>query len=355
MPNHDIMVIGASAGGVEAIPAVLKMLPRQMPAAIFAVIHISPDAPSNFPKILSRQAKMPALHPHDGQPIHKGYIYVAPPDRHLMVEENRIRVVRGPRENRHRPAIDPLFRSAALAHGPRVVGTILTGALDDGTEGLEAVKKCGGKAIVQNPEEAVVPGMPMSALRYVEVDHVLSLADIAPVLMKLARTEAKMKKTKACAEFVKEMRLLERTLTNEQMEGKFGAPSSYICPECSGPLWETKGGKLPHYRCLAGHAFSPENLLAGESESIERALWTAVKTLEERASLLGRLANRARELNQSTTMASFREQAEEHVKHANVLRDILVQVVPEKTPQTKSGKPAPLNGIVPGKTEKPCN
>jgi two-component system chemotaxis response regulator CheB len=327
MPKHDIIVIGASAGGVEAIPAVLKPLPRGLPAAIFIVIHLAPESPSYFPKILSRETRLPALHPRDGDPIKHGNIYVAPPDKHLMVERNRIRVVRGPRENRHRPAVDPLFRSAARTFGPRVVGTVLTGSLDDGTEGLEAIKKCGGKAIVQSPEEAVVPGMPLSALRYVEVDHVLPLAKIGPLLVKLAKTEVQVKKNnELCAQVSQEMGLIEATMTAQELEKQIGPPTSFICPECNGPLWETPQAGVPHYRCLVGHAYSAESLLVGESESIERALWIAVKTLEERASLLTRLAHRAAEMNQKSSTASFREQASEHLNHAKMLRDILKRV-----------------------------
>jgi two-component system chemotaxis response regulator CheB len=328
MPKHDIIVVGASAGGVEAIPAMLKALPRTIPAAIFAVVHVSAKSPSVFPRILSRETRLPAQHPRDGQPIENGNIYVAPPDRHLLLEHNRIRVVRGPRENRHRPAVDPLFRSAARTFGPRVVGAILTGALDDGTEGLEAVKKCGGKTIVQSPEEAAVPDMPLNALRYVEVDHVLPLAKIGPLLLKLARTAVKANGSDACAEVSKEVGLIEATMTAQDMIKKLGPPSAFICPECSGPLWESPEAEVPHYRCLVGHAYSAENLLASESESIERAMWMAVRTLEERASLLIRLAERAEQLEQRISTTSFREQAEEHLQYATSLRAILKRVMP---------------------------
>ena len=329
MPKHDIIVVGASSGGVEAIPAMLKPLPRTLAAAIFTVVHVSPKSPGLLPVILSRETPLPAQHPRDGQPIENGNIYVAPPDRHLLLEQGRIRVVRGPRENRHRPAVDPLFRSAARAFGPRVVGAILTGALDDGTEGLDAVKKCGGKTIVQSPDEAAVPDMPLSALRYVEVDHVLPLAKIGPLLLKLSRTAVKVNRSEACAEFAKEMGLIEATMTAQDMIQKLGPPTSFICPECNGPLWESPEPEVPHYRCLVGHAFSAENLLAGESESIERAMWVAIRTLEERASLLIRLAQRAEQFEQRVSTASFREQAKEHLQYAKSLRAILKRVTPD--------------------------
>jgi two-component system chemotaxis response regulator CheB len=334
MPKHDILVLGASAGGVEAIPVALKHLPPDIPATIFVVLHVSADSRSYLPEIIERHTDLTAIHPRDRQSFRNGCVYVAPPDRHLMLEKDCVRVIRGARENRHRPAVDPLFRSAARTFGPRVVGTVLTGALDDGTEGLEAIKKCGGKAIVQQPGEAAVPSMPLSALRYVEVDHVLALAEIGPMLLKLANMEVRMKKgSKACAEFAREMGLIESTMTAEEMTKKLGPPSAFICPDCNGPLWESPEVEVPHYRCLVGHAFSAESLLAGESESIERALWVAVKTLEERAILLTRLSERAQEMRQTSSTQSFRDQAKEHLQHAKELRRILKRVTPRSNGQ----------------------
>jgi two-component system chemotaxis response regulator CheB len=266
---------------------------------------------------------MPAAHAKHGQPIEHGRIYVAPPDFHLRLKAERVQLVHGPRENRHRPAVDPLFRSAAKTYGPRVVGVILTGSLDDGTQGLEAIKKCGGQAIVQNPEEAFAPSMPLSALRYVEVDHVLNLDEIPPVLVRLATKPAKTKFVDHCAEAQKEVSIMESDMSLDEMEQRMGQPSGFICPDCNGPLWETKNGALPHYRCLVGHAFSPESLLAGESEAVERALWIAVKTLEGRAALLDKLAARAGKLNQSVSTEAFRERSHEHREHAAVIRGLL--------------------------------
>ncbi len=323
MPGRDIIVIGASAGGVEALPAVLSKLPKTLPASVFIVLHVPAEFPSQLPAIIRRQAKMPAEHAKNGDKIEPGRIYVAPPDVHVRLEEGRVQLVHGPKENRHRPAIDPLFRSAAKAYGPRVVGTILTGALDDGTQGLEIIKQCGGVAIVQNPEEAFAPSMPLSALRYVEVDHVLPLAEIPPVLVRLAREPVIVKDVRACADAQKEVSIMKTDTTLEEMKKIMGPPSGFICPDCDGPLWESKSGELPHFRCLVGHAFSSESLLAGESEAVERALWTAVKTLEERAALLEKLAARSGESNQIASTESFNERAEEHRQQARLIRSIL--------------------------------
>src|SRR5437588_11068380 len=191
MPGHDIIVVGASAGGVEALVTLARSLQRNLQAAVFVVLHIPAQSPSLLPEILGRAGPLKAVQATDDMQIEQGHIYVAPPDHHMLMELGKVRVVRGPKENRHRPAVDPLFRSAALAYGPRVIGVILTGALDDGTAGLLAVKRRGGIAVVQDPSEAMYPSMPSSALAHVEVDHVLSLADIGPLLGRLASQEAK--------------------------------------------------------------------------------------------------------------------------------------------------------------------
>src|SRR5437870_1151500 len=186
MSGHDIIAIGASAGGVDALVKVVKDLPAHLPAAVFVVLHIPAQSPSMLPDILNRAGPLRAVHPEDNTEIKHGHIYIAPPDHHLLLDKDHIHIARGPKENRHRPAVDPLFRSAALAYGPRVVGIVLTGVLDDGTAGLRAVKRYSGIAIVQDPDEAIYPGMPLSAIEHVQVDHILPLAAIGPLLVRLA-------------------------------------------------------------------------------------------------------------------------------------------------------------------------
>lgn len=189
MPGHEIIVVGASAGGVEALMQLVREFPVDLPASVFVVLHIPAQSPSLLAEILSRAGLMKAVHPVDYQKIKQGCIYVAPPDHHLLIEKGFMRVVRGPQEKRHRPAIDPLFRSAAVAYGSQVVGVILTGALDDGTAGLLAVKQRGGVAIVQDPRDARYPDMPKSALAHVNVDYCLPIAQIGQVLAQLACEE----------------------------------------------------------------------------------------------------------------------------------------------------------------------
>jgi two-component system chemotaxis response regulator CheB len=323
LPGHDIIVIGASAGGVEALPTVLAQLPKALPAAVFVVLHIPPDVPSQLPAIIARRSEMPATHPKHRQKIEHGRIYIAPPDCHLRLEHDHVQLIHGPKENRHRPAVDPLFRSAATKFGPRVVGVILTGALDDGTQGLAAVKRCGGVAIVQNPKEAFMPSMPASALRYVKVNHVLSLPEIGPALVRLAKKPARRMTASDCAKAQKEVSIMEGDISLEEVQNRLGAPSGFICPECHGPLWETRHGALPHFRCHVGHAFSPESLLAGESDAVEAALWTAVRTLEGRAALLKRLATQSDQSKRNFSSGSFHRQAQEHRQQASLLRKLL--------------------------------
>ncbi len=295
MSGHDIIVIGTSAGGVEALTALAATLPRALPASVFVVLHLAPTSRSYLPDILNRAGRLPAYHARDGEAIHPGRIYVAPPDRHLMLSFGKVVVVRGPKENRHRPAVDPLFRSAAVAYGPRVIGVVLTGALDDGTAGLGAIKRRGGLAVVQDPDDATFPDMPASALEYVQVDYRVPLAEMGALLARLAAQAAAKEGERAVSD---EMEMEDKlsatdpsTLDITKRPGKLVA---FTCPECKGPLWEIRDGELVHYRCRVGHSFSTDNMLAGQGEAVEDALWTALNILQESMQLSERLAHEAK-------------------------------------------------------------
>src|SRR4028118_2051486 len=244
MPGHDIIVIGSSAGGLKALGAIVGTLPTDIDAAIFIVQHLPADKPSILPKILADVSSLPASHPSDKEKIQKGRIYIAPPDYHLLVNFGYMRVVRGPQENRFRPAIDALFRSAARAYGPRVVGVVLTGYLDDGTVGLQAVKKRGGVAIVQDPKEAEYPSMPKSALRYVKVDRCLPLAEIPHLLVQLSKQPAPKEEAYPMTEEIE----IESNIAQQQMNTQellenveaMGTRTPYTCPECNGSIWEVE-------------------------------------------------------------------------------------------------------------------
>jgi two-component system, chemotaxis family, protein-glutamate methylesterase/glutaminase len=330
--GHDIIVIGASAGGVEALSVLVGALPAELPAAVFIVLHISADSPSLMPNILRRAGDLPALQPTDGMTIAQGHIYIAPPGQHMLIEPRHIRIVHGPRENRHRPAVDPLFRSAARSYGPRVVGVVITGMLDDGTAGLLAVKQCGGVAIVQNPAEALYPGMPRSALEHVPVDHCVPLAEIAPLLVRLAHEPVDaIDVAPAPSEIEQEMSVTTMDLAAMTSDDHPGTPSAFSCPECGGVLWELHDGALTRYRCRTGHAYSPESMVAGQSDTLEEALWVALKTLEESLSLSRRLAHQARARGQPLVAERFFERAQDAEQRIILIRQVLIKDAPLAT------------------------
>ena len=269
MARRDIIVIGGSAGALEVLPTLVAKLPHDLQAAVFIVLHISPARESLLPHILTRAGRMPASQPADHERIKYGQIYVAPPDQHLILENRHISLVHGPKENRSRPAIDPLFRSAAVNYGPRVIGVLLSGSLDDGTAGLRAIKQRGGITIVQDPADAIYQGMPESAIYNNSVDHIVKADAIASLLRQLVGEEIREKEgsESMSGDLRKEDELLKQRLEPAKMietTDELGQLSMFTCPECQGTLWELKDGELLRYRCHAGHAYSidPEKVLA---------------------------------------------------------------------------------------------
>lgn len=326
MAGHDLIVIGASAGGVEALTTVVRGLPQDLPAAICIVLHMSRHGPSLLPQILDRVTPLRVVPAADGMRLEHGCVYVAIPDHHLLISRNGLRVVRGPRENRHRPAVDALFRSAALVYGPRVLGVVLTGALDDGTAGLLAIKRRGGLALVQDPEDALYPSMPRSAISYVAVDAVVPLANIAGRLVELAdATVLDEAGYPVPPEMEHEVQIMELDPARLAHPEHIGPPSEFSCPECGGVLHEIGNEKLVRFRCRVGHAFTAENVLAEQSDALEVALWTALNTLEERISLTQRLAQRAQESGHDWMVRRFEEQLHETQHHADVIRQVLLK------------------------------
>ncbi|HEX6556713.1 MAG TPA: chemotaxis protein CheB [Ktedonobacteraceae bacterium] len=326
MPGHDIVVVGTSAGGVEALATLVSALPPDFPAAIFVVLHTPAHSPSFVPKILSRSGPLEAVQASDSMEIEHGRIYVSPPDHHMLVERGKVRVVRGPKENRHRPAVDPLFRSAALAYGPRVVGVILTGALDDGTAGLRDVKRRSGIAIVQDPGEAIFPGMPLSALEHVQVDYILPLAAISQLLVRLANEPVKEEAGDAMSEDLeKETQIVQMDTSLMRADKQNGTPSVFSCPECGGVLWELQDGDMLRFRCRVGHAFSIESMFAEQSEALETALWGALKTLEESADLSWRMAQQAHMRGQKRLASRYEAKLQEAEQRIALIRRALIK------------------------------
>jgi two-component system chemotaxis response regulator CheB len=293
--KKDIVVIGTSAGGIDALRELVSGLPADFPAAIFVVVHTSPNSPGILASILERAGELPAVCVSKMDVIKAGRIYVPKPDHHLVLERGLARATRGPKENRFRPAVDPLFRSAAQAYGPRVIGVILTGGLDDGTVGLAAVKKLGGTAIVQDPEDALVASMPLSALAHVEVDHCVPLARMAALLTHLTAEKAQEKGALAVPEEIRiEVDIAKENNALEAGVMTLGAPSIYACPECHGVLLQVKAGadeRHLRFRCHTGHAYSMQSLLSEMKDRTEESLGNAVRAIEEHVLLLRHLAS----------------------------------------------------------------
>ncbi len=296
MVEHpNIIAIGASAGGIQALRTVAATLPAGLPASLLIVQHLAPTSPGALPEILDRAGPLAAVFAQDAEALEPSKIYIAPPDRHLLVDEDsRLRLSRGPKENLARPAIDPLFRSAALVFGPRLIGVVLTGYLDDGTAGLQAVKLCGGAAIVQDPKEAVAPAMPLSALENVDVDFCLPLPEIGPQLARMIAAPAPPHVNSAPEDLATEVAIAAGDAPPVEKVMQVGEPSGFACPDCHGVLLRMPGGKPSRFRCHAGHAFTERTLLMRLAENTENSLWSAVRSLQEEAMLKRHLASQVR-------------------------------------------------------------
>jgi two-component system, chemotaxis family, protein-glutamate methylesterase/glutaminase len=320
--NRNIVVMGASAGGLTALNRITKQLPDNLNAAVFIVWHVSPYSTSLLPDILSRSGKLEAKHPADGESIQKGKIYVAPPDRHLLLEAGRIRVAKGPKENRFRPAVDPLFRSAAYAYGARVVGVVLTGALDDGTAGLWAIKDRGGIAVVQDPAEAEQPSMPSSALNNVQIDYCLPISEIPPLLVTLTQQTVEEAGPPVSKQLEIETKIALGADSAELDVTQLGKISEFTCPDCHGSLTKINNGSLQRFRCHTGHSFSNSTLLAEVTDSVEQALWNTIRAVEERIRLLKNLAQNASNLKQTELSSALSRELQQNEHRADVLRQI---------------------------------
>ncbi len=329
MAKRDVVVIGASAGGIEALQQLLGALPIDLEAAVLIVLHTSSHAGSLLPQIMQRASRLPAVHPKDGDPIEKGHIYIAPPDYHMIVEGSLIRVIQGPRENLHRPAIDPLFRSAAASYGRRVIGVVLTGSLDDGTSGLMVIHARGGAAIVQDPATALFSSMPKSALEQVPDAHVCPLPEMPGLLLRLTKEElpeAAPENQLIEMKAVKETKIAEFDMSEIEDENHVGRPSAFACPDCGGVLWDTVDEDFLRFRCRVGHAFTAKHLGAEQRHAIETALWSALRALEENASLYLRMAERATNSSYEQTSNTYTDRAENIHANARVLREFLLRV-----------------------------
>lgn len=321
---RNIVVIGASAGGIAALREILAGLDPDLPAALLAVCHRPADSGQALVEALQDASALPCHEPEDGELIRLGHVYLAPANHHLEVLDDRALLRKGALENRVRPAIDPLFRAAAAAYSARVIGVILTGYLNDGTAGLLAVKRCAGIAIVQEPEEAQVPEMPRSAIEHVDVDHILSARQIADLLNTLVHEPAPTNIT-VPKDIVVEAAIAAGCGASMRTEETLGETSKFSCPDCGGVLWRIEDGALTRYRCHTGHAYTQDSLSAAQTKSVEYALWAALRALREKVALLEQLAAREKERGRSNSSARFEGQAAEYRTEAERIQTLLVE------------------------------
>jgi two-component system chemotaxis response regulator CheB len=321
--GHEIVVIGASAGGVEALRTIAAGLPGDLPAAVFVVLHLPSGGTSVLPAILQRAGDLPASSALDGEPVEPGRIYVAPPDHHLLVDDDVVRLARGPRENGHRPAIDTLFRSAARSYGSRTIGVVLSGVLDDGTAGLATIKAAGGQTIVQDPDDALYAARPRAAIAYADREHVVAAAAIPELVVRLAKEPPRPEADPpgGSSDVLEEPLVAVDRGSSDQPQP--GDPSGFTCPDCSGGLWEAGENGVPRFRCRTGHQFSLETLLEQQSQSVENALWSALRSLEERAAMLRRIAQRMSSRGHRSGAVRYARNADHAVQQALVLRQAL--------------------------------
>lgn len=324
MAKRDIIVVGASAGGFNALNDFLGSLPKDFKGSIFVVVHIPGDVPSSLPDILSRAGSLKARHPKHGETVRPGMVYVAPPDHHMLLEGKEILVTKGPKENRFRPSIDALFRSAAYVYRERVVGIILSGMLNDGTSGLWSVKRLGGLAIVQSPEDAQYDSMPINAMQYVKADYTLSARDIGSKLAEILSRKAAPKRKISKKE--KELMKLEVIIAKQDNAFEMGIMnmgqlSPFTCPECHGVLVQLMESKIVRFRCHTGHAFTASALLSELTESVEEKMWQAMRGLEETTMLLKRIGKHFKDQGQPALARVFIKKSKMTADKAQIIHD----------------------------------
>ena len=345
MDPYKIIVVGASSGGVEALRALFRELKPHLNAAVFIVLHIPPDAKSFLPQILGKLNPMPVQHAQDGAKIRSGHVYIAPPNQHLILENGTMRLTYGPKVNHTRPAIDPLFESAARQYGNRVIGVLMSGNLFDGTKGLLSIQQAGGKTVVQDPEEALFSSMPVSALQSVPIDYSLPVSEIATLLNNiteeavLAKGETQVNKA-APGKPEDEMSLIKKDFETYQKGYASNQRSVLACPDCGGILWEFQDSSLVRYRCHTGHIYNAEVILSSHDSDLEKVFWTAIRLLVEKAAVSNRLAIVARETKNPDMEAYYLSLASEAEKEADRIRETWFRRSPNDSRKVSAGEQA---------------
>ncbi|PRY14538.1 chemotaxis protein CheB [Kineococcus rhizosphaerae] len=322
MPTRDVVLVGASAGGVEALRSLVAGLPTDLPATVLVVLHVPPTGANALAAILDRAGPLPARPAAHGEQLRHGEVLVATPDLHLLLTDDHVALGAGPRENGHRPAVDTLFRSAARAVGSRAIAVVLSGALDDGAAGLVAVRAQGGLGVVQDPADALYDGMPRAAVEAASPEHVVPLSALPGLLAQLTKQEAPARP--ATRELLEEeIAVAEFDLTTTGSDDHPGEPSGYSCPDCSGVLWRIEDHGLLRFRCRVGHAWSPDSLQDKQTFELDGALWIALRSLEERAALAREMSERARANGHHLTATRFGDRAVETGEAARTIRRLL--------------------------------
>ncbi|MGE3873588.1 MAG: chemotaxis protein CheB [Parvibaculaceae bacterium] len=336
MANRDIVGIGTSAGGIDALRFTLSELPADFPAAVLIVTHLPPRFVSSLDSVLGQSATMPTHFAQDGETARHGHVYLAPPDRHLLYDGAELSLGTGARENFSRPSIDPLFRSLAQCCGHRAIGVLMTGTMGDGGSGLHALGACGGVTIVQDPEDAAFPEMPANALRKGAVDHIAALAGIPALLKDLVR-EPRASQREVPEHIHHEVEMAKSGRSTIQVMDHIGHRSALTCPDCNGALWEIEDGNDLRYRCHVGHAFTAELVGIALEDSLSRALAVALRSFEERAEIARNLERQAQARSQHSSVKMWRNRIREIDAEAAIVRDAIRRINRLSHPQPLPG------------------
>lgn len=323
MSNRDLVVIGGSAGAMQPLKEILRALPPDLPAAVAIVLHVPATSTGIFATVAGAATALPVSHAEDGDLVQPGHVYLAPPDRHLLLLDGRIRLGKGPRENLVRPAIDPLFRSVALSGGPRAIGVILSGKLNDGASGLAAIKACGGIALVQTPQDAEASDMPLAALEASPVDLSAPAAELASAIVRYA-SEAPGKARPPPPALRLEVEIAAGASVNPKEIAKYASPVGFTCPDCGGVLSEMDGERPIRFRCQVGHAYTGRAALQKQEGEVDEAMRVALRIIEERAELVDRMGRDARKAGRQGMAEMYDERAREYRRYAESLREAVL-------------------------------